>query len=54
MISGTGVMLYLWYEYYEEGCFELVCFLGERVVSDTRVVKGDVVVTIVVGVLSGY
>ena len=46
MISMTSLVLYLWYEYYEQSCFELICFRSEVKISSTKLVKFDVVVTI--------
>ena len=47
MISMTSLVLYLWYEYYEKSCFELKCFRSEVKLSSTKLVKFDVVVTII-------
>ena len=43
----TSLVLYLWYEYYEESCFELTCLLSTTEVSATPLVKLDVIITIV-------
>jgi hypothetical protein len=48
IISMTSVTIYLWYEYVEKGCFELTCFVSDVKVSATKLVKLDVVVTIIV------
>jgi len=45
--SMTSLVLYLWYEYYEKSCFELKCFRSEVKISSTKLVKFDVVVTII-------
>jgi len=42
-----SLVLYLWYEYYEKSCFELECFRSEVKISSTKLVKLDVVVTII-------
>jgi hypothetical protein len=42
-----SMVLYLWYEYYEKSCFELICFRSELKISSTKLVKLDVVVTII-------
>ena len=47
IISMTSLVLYLWYEYYEKSCFELICFRSEIEISDTKLVKFDVVVSII-------
>jgi len=47
IISMTSLVLYLWYEYYDKSCFELKCFRSEVEISSTKLVKFDVVVTII-------
>ena len=47
IISMTSLVLYLRYEYYEKGCFELTCFRSEVQISGTKLVKLDVVVTLI-------
>jgi hypothetical protein len=47
VISLTSLTIYLWYEYVEKGCFELTCFISEKEVSSTKVVKGEVVIAII-------
>jgi hypothetical protein len=47
IISMMSLVLYLWYEYYEKSCFELICFRSEVKISSTKLVKLDVVVTII-------
>ena len=42
-----SLVLYLWYEYYEKSCFELICFRSEVQISGTKLVKLDVVVTLI-------
>jgi len=46
IISLSSVTIYLWYEYVEKGCFELTCLLSDTTVSDTKLVKREIVVTI--------
>jgi hypothetical protein len=43
----TSLVLYLWYEYYEKSCFDLTCFVSEVKISGTKLVKLDIVVTII-------
>ena len=47
IISMTSLVLYLWYEFYEKSCFELTCFRSEVKISSTKLVKFDVVVTVI-------
>ena len=47
MISMTSLVLYLWYEYYEKSCFKLKCFRSEVKISSTKLVKFDVIVSII-------
>ena len=47
IIPLTSVTIYLWYEYVEKNCLDLHCFLSEVEISSTKLVKLDVVVTIV-------
>ena len=47
IISTTSLTIYLWYEYVEKGCFELTCFISDVEISDTKLVKLEVVVTII-------
>jgi len=47
IISMTSLVLYLWYEFYEKSCFELICFRSEVKISSTKLVKFDVVVTVI-------
>jgi len=35
IISMMSLVLYLWYEYYEKSCFELICFRSEVKISST-------------------
>jgi len=46
IISTTSLTIYLWYEYVEKGCFELTCLLSETTVSGTKLVKLEILVTI--------
>jgi hypothetical protein len=46
IISMTSLVLYLWYEYWEKSCFELICFRSELEIGDTKLVKLDVVVSL--------
>ena len=43
-----SLTLYLWYEYYENGCFELICLFTDKEISGTKIIKPDVVPTIIV------
>ena len=43
-----SLTLYLWYEYYENSCFELICLFSDKVISGSKIVKPDVVPTIIV------
>ena len=47
IISMSSVTIYLWYEYVEKGCFDLECLLSDTTVSGTKVVKLEVLVTII-------
>ena len=47
IISMTSLVLYLWYEYYEESCFRLECMLSDKSISDTKLVKLDFVITVI-------
>jgi hypothetical protein len=47
IISITSLMIYLRYEYFEKGCFSLKCFVSEKTLSGTKLVKFDVVITVV-------
>ena len=47
MISMTSLTIYLWYEYVEKGCFELTCFISDTTISSTKLVKLEVVVSII-------
>ena len=46
IIPMSSVTIYLWYEYVEKGCFELTCLLSDTTVSGTKLVKGEILVTI--------
>jgi len=47
MVSLTSLTIYLWYEYVEKGCFELTCFVSDEKISATKLVKLEVVVTVI-------
>ena len=47
IISLTSLTIYLWYEYYEKGCFDLECLISDTKISATKLVKLDVVITII-------
>ena len=47
VVSLTSLVFYLWYEYYEKGCFDLICFVSDKKISSTKLVKLDVVATII-------
>ena len=47
VVSLTSLVFYLWYEYYEKGCFDLKCFVSDKKISATKLVKLDVVATII-------
>ena len=47
IISMTSLTIYLWYEYVEKGCFELTCFVSDVEISATKLVKLEIVVTII-------
>ena len=47
IISMTSLIIYLWYEYVEKGCFELTCFVSDVEISATKLVKLEVVVAII-------
>jgi len=47
IISITSLTIYVWYEYVEKGCFELTCFISDKEISATKLVKLEVVVAII-------
>jgi predicted membrane protein len=47
IISLTSLTIYLWYEYYEKGCFELECLISDTKISSTKLVKFDIVISII-------
>jgi len=47
IISMTSLAIYLWYEYYEKGCLDLECFISDTKISATKLVKLDIVFTII-------
>ena len=47
IISLTSLIIYLWYEYVEKGCFELTCFVSDAKISATKLVKLEVVIAII-------
>jgi len=49
-ITTTSLTIYLYYSYYTKGCFELTCYISENEISSTKLVKGEVVVTNILGV----
>lgn len=46
IISLTCLVLYVRYEYVETGCFDVTCFLSDVSISATKIVKLDIVVSI--------
>ena len=44
----VSLTLYLWHEYYDISCFELICLFTDEEISGTKIVKPDVVPTIIV------
>ena len=44
----ASLTLYLWYEYYENSCFELICLFTDKEISGTAIIKPDVVPLIIV------
>ena len=44
--------LYLRYEYIEKGCLDLDCFRSDVMISGTKLVKLDIVITIIIIVAS--
>jgi len=44
----VSLTLYLWYEYYENSCFELKCLFTDKEISGSKIVKPDVVPSIIV------
>ena len=52
IIVMTSLTLYLRYEYYEKGCLELTCFISDTQISATKLVKLDIVVSIIL--IIGY
>jgi len=47
IISLTSLTIYLWYEYVDKGCFELTCFVSDKEISATKLVKLEVVIAII-------
>lgn len=45
-------MLYIRYEYIEKGCFNLECYVSEVIVSGTKMVKFDFVVSVILIICS--
>jgi len=43
----TSLTLYLWFEYYENSCFELICLFTDKEISGSKIVKPDVVPSII-------
>ena len=43
----TSLTIYVWYEYVDKGCFELTCFISDVKMSSTKLVKLEVVITII-------
>jgi len=54
IISIMSLTLYLWYEYYENSCFELICLISDAQISGTKMVKLDIVVTIILILIFSY
>jgi len=48
IISLTSLIIYLQYEYFEPGCFDLTCFISDVQIDATKLVKLEVVVAIIV------
>ena len=47
IISLTSVTIYVYYEYVEKGCYGVYCFLSEREISETRLIKGEIIILII-------
>ena len=47
IISMTSLALYLRYEYFETGCFDLICFRSDVMISATKLVKLEIIVAII-------
>jgi hypothetical protein len=47
IISMTSLTIYLWYEYVEKGCFELTCYISDKGISSTKLVKLEVIISII-------
>ena len=46
IISLSSMIIYLQYEYFEPGCFDLTCLISDVKISDTKLVKLEVILTI--------
>ena len=46
IISLSSMIIYLQYEYFEPGCFDLTCLISDVQISDTKLVKLEVILTI--------
>ena len=46
IISLSSMIIYLQYEYFEPGCFDLICLISDVQISDTKLVKLEVILTI--------
>jgi len=47
IVSLTSLTIYLWYEYVEKGCFELTCYISDKGISSTKLVKLEVIISII-------
>jgi len=47
IISLTSMIIYLQHEFFEPGCFDLTCFISDVQISATKLVKLEVIVTII-------
>jgi len=47
IIPMSSLTIYLWYEYVEKGCFDLICFISDVEISSTKIVKLEVVIAII-------
>ena len=52
IISMTSLTIYLWHEYVEKGCYELTCYISDKEISSTKLVKLEVVIAIIL--IIGY
>ena len=47
IISMSSLIIYLWHEYVEKGCFELTCFISDTKLGATKLVKLEVIIAII-------